>query len=104
MLELLGNLLDNACKWANSRIVCTIVLDKTVTLTVEDDGQGCSDEEIESLIKRGNRIDESKPGDGLGLAIVNDIAQLYHARLLFDRSPELGGLRIQIIFDEIASP
>jgi signal transduction histidine kinase len=100
MLELLGNLLDNACKWASSQVGCTIVVDKEIILTVEDDGPGCSEQQIESLTQRGSRIDESKPGDGLGLAIVSDIAQLYHARLLFDRSPGLGGLRVQVIFNE----
>lgn len=104
MLELLGNLLDNACKWANRRVACAISVDKTITLTVEDDGPGCSDEQIESLTQRGSRIDESKPGDGLGLAIISDIAQLYHARLLFDRSPNLGGLRVQVIFNEKIFP
>lgn len=96
MLELLGNLLDNACKWASNKVVYSIRQDQAITITVEDDGPGCNDEQIKILTQRGVRMDESVPGHGLGLAIVKDIVKLYEGDMQFDRSPELGGLRVII--------
>jgi signal transduction histidine kinase len=96
MLELLGNLLDNACKWANNKVVYSIQQDQHITITVEDDGPGCSNEQLKILTQRGVKLDESVPGHGLGLAIVKDIVNLYNGEMQFDRSPELGGLRIII--------
>ncbi|HEX5635472.1 MAG TPA: sensor histidine kinase, partial [Gammaproteobacteria bacterium] len=96
MLELLGNLLDNACKWANTKVVYSIQQDQHITITVEDDGPGCSDEQLKILTQRGVKLDESVPGHGLGLAIVKDIVNLYNGEMQFDRSPELGGLRVII--------
>ena len=95
MLELLGNLLDNACKWTTARVRCRIETGTRTVCVVEDDGPGCSDEVIQSLAQRGVRVDESVPGHGLGLAICRDIVTLYGGDLRFDRSPELGGLRVR---------
>ena len=96
MLELLGNLLDNAAKWANGRVRCRITDAEQTRFEVEDDGPGCSEEDLQRLTERGTRLDESTPGHGLGLAIVQDIVTLYHGKLTFDRSPELQGLRVII--------
>lgn len=96
MLELLGNLLDNACKWANSRVVCTITRDWDISICVEDDGPGITPDQLTLISQRGSRIDEAIPGHGLGLAIVREISDLYGASLRFDHSPSLGGLRVQI--------
>ncbi len=96
MLELIGNLADNACKWAASRVRCTVQGNDTITISVEDDGPGCSEAQLAALTRRGKRLDESVPGHGLGLAIVDDIVTLYHGELHFDRSPDLGGLRVRI--------
>ncbi len=95
MMELLGNLLDNASKWAKHKIICRIEADDFVTVTVEDDGPGVSEEQLEKLTQRGSRIDESQPGHGLGLSIVKEIVELYDGVLILDCSPELGGLRVQ---------
>ncbi len=95
MLELLGNLLDNACKWANSQVRCCIESDQGLSIMIEDDGEGCDDQQLSNLIHRGTRIDESVSGSGLGLAIVNDIVDLYQGELLFQRS-ELGGLEVRV--------
>lgn len=96
MLELLGNLLDNACKWARSQVNYSIQQDQTFNIMVEDDGPGCNDEELKILTQRGVRLDESVPGHGLGLAIVKDIVKLYEGEMQFDRSPKLGGLRVAL--------
>ncbi|HHH39186.1 MAG TPA: HAMP domain-containing histidine kinase [Sedimenticola sp.] len=100
MLELLGNLLDNACKWAASRVRCRIEVDRAgaVVIRVEDDGTGLGNEEIEHLTHRGTRLDETVEGHGLGLAIVGDIVKLYGGSIGFGRARELGGLGVQIQF------
>ena len=98
LLELLGNLLDNACKWCRSsvRLDVQATTDKGIVFTVEDDGPGCPEAALDELTKRGFRADESKPGTGLGLAIVRDIVESYDGRLTLGHSDELGGLRVQV--------
>jgi len=97
MLELLGNLLDNACKWAASRVLCRIEGEERIGIIVEDDGKGLQDDEIHLLTERGARLDETIEGHGLGLAIVGDIIKLYEGNITFRRSDELGGLCVHII-------
>ena len=96
LLELLGNLLDNAAKWAKGRVRCSIEQSDMIHIIVEDDGDGVSEEALTALTQRGHRIDESLPGHGLGLAIVKEIIELYDGTLKLDSSPELGGLRVQL--------
>ena len=96
MLELLGNLLDNACKWAHRRVVCRIQGREDIVITVEDDGQGLSDQDLDRLTQRGTRLDETVEGYGLGLAIAKDIVKLYAGRMTFDRAAKLGGLQVRI--------
>ncbi len=97
MLELLGNLLDNACKWADSRVLCSVAQrDRETGLTVEDDGPGCSDTELEAIAGRGVRLDESVDGHGLGLSIVRDIVALYGGGVSYGRSDSLGGFRAAV--------
>jgi signal transduction histidine kinase len=98
MLELIGNLLDNACKWAASRVLCTLAPDGEGgwILSVEDDGPGCSDEVLSRISSRGVRLDEAVDGHGLGLSIVEDIVALYHGRIDFGRSEDLGGFRARV--------
>jgi signal transduction histidine kinase len=99
MLELLGNLLENAFKWAEHRIkVSSLLHEDSMELVVEDDGAGCSQEQIEELTRRGVRLDEQKEGHGLGLTIAKDIASLYSAQLKLGRSEKLGGFRASISF------
>ncbi len=99
MLELLGNLLDNAFKWARARVVVTLdTSGPGPVMTVEDDGEGVPEEDLPRLRDRGRRLDESVDGHGLGLAIVHDVAEFYAAELEFARSRDLGGLRVTVRF------
>jgi signal transduction histidine kinase len=92
MLELLGNLLDNACKWAKLDILLTIEEDqKEFRCIVEDDGPGCSEAQLHTLTERGKRLDETVEGHGLGLAITQDIVRQFNGRLELGRSARLGG-------------
>lgn len=91
--EMLGNLLDNACKWARSRVEISASRDAArVLITVDDDGPGLDASLWESVLQRGVRADEAAPGSGFGLAIVRDLAELHGGTIALDRSP-LGGLR-----------
>ncbi len=96
LMELLGNLLDNACKWCRQQVSLTVSAGSGLVFTVEDDGAGCTPDEIESLTQRGFRADESAPGSGLGLSIVRDVVESYDGKLAFGRSAALGGLRVEV--------
>jgi signal transduction histidine kinase len=91
MLEMIGNLLDNACKWARHNIDVEIVFSQTLTITISDDGPGCDELNAQLLTQRGLRLDESIQGHGLGLAIVLDIVKCYEGVLDIGRSEALGG-------------
>lgn len=95
MTELLGNLGDNACKWARGRVRIAAEGGQAATLTVEDDGPGCPAEQLDRIAGRGVRLDEATEGHGLGLAIARDIVEHYGGELGFDPSP-LGGLRVTV--------
>lgn len=97
-VEMMGNLLDNACKWAKQQVVLTVVGGRVFTIIVEDDGEGARDADYALLTQRGYRIDESKPGSGLGLAIVSDIVESYNGTLSFGKSAALGGLKVEVSF------
>ncbi|MCG8443567.1 MAG: sensor histidine kinase [Caulobacterales bacterium] len=93
--EMVGNLLENAFKWARSRVVVAAEIGADparLSITVEDDGQGLPPEKREEMVRRGARLDEAAPGSGLGLSIVDDLARAYDGRLILAESG-LGGLR-----------
>jgi signal transduction histidine kinase len=94
--EMLGNLLDNACKWARSRIVVSSSEhDGRLVVTVDDDGPGLDPSMRAAVLQRGVRADEAAPGSGLGLAIVRDLAELYGGSISLTSAPA-GGLRAQL--------
>lgn len=92
MLELIGNLFDNACKYARSRARLTIsLIDDNLELAFEDDGHGLEPGQLQQLGRRGQRLDERVAGHGLGLGICRDILDYYHGELSFQKSRP-GGL------------
>jgi len=98
---MLGNLVDNACKWATSRVVIEAVAETSgvrpmLRIIVDDDGRGLSADERDQVSRRGQRLDETKPGSGLGLSIVSDLAQLYRGSLTLGSAP-IGGLRVELV-------
>ena len=102
--ELLGNLLENAFKWARSRVLLTVAEDAAapgrrpgLRLRVEDDGPGIAEDRIAHVLQRGVRGDERVQGHGIGLAIVQDIVRSYRGELHVGRSAELGGARFEVV-------
>jgi signal transduction histidine kinase len=101
--EMVGNLVDNGCKWAQSRVAIEVLTDEAeaddergrVRIIVDDDGPGLSPAEREQVALRGQRLDESKPGSGLGLSIVVELARLYGGGLTLGTAP-IGGLRAEL--------
>jgi len=102
--EMVGNLVDNACKWAQSRVNLEVVAGRpgggvpssVVRVVVDDDGPGLTPQEREQVGNRGRRLDETKPGSGLGLSIVVELAQLYGGKLELGTAP-IGGLRVELV-------
>lgn len=100
MLELIGNLLDNAVKWCSGVVLINVHHADGVLVEVEDDGPGCSPDEFSRLIERGVRLDETVAGHGLGLSIVKDIVDTYNGKLTFGRSARLDGLRVSVFLPD----
>ncbi|MDT8282768.1 MAG: ATP-binding protein [Gammaproteobacteria bacterium] len=97
MLELLGNLLDNAYKWASHKVRLTVTIDSGFHLCIEDDGPGTDLEKIDDIPRRGVRLDEKIKGHGFGLAITADIVRDYRGSINFKHSGELGGFKADVI-------
>ncbi|WP_417496199.1 sensor histidine kinase [Maricaulis sp.] len=101
--EMVGNLMDNAGKWAESRVLVTARQgdERTLELLIEDDGPGLDAAGCESALQRGVRLDEKAPGSGLGLAIVSDLAKAYDGEVILSRS-SLGGLCVRLVLPATA--
>jgi signal transduction histidine kinase len=101
--EMVGNLVDNACKWTASQVFVEVLVEPEaeagagarLRIIVDDDGRGLSEAERAQVARRGQRLDESKPGSGLGLSIVIDLAALYGGSLSLGDAPS-GGLRAEL--------
>jgi two-component system sensor histidine kinase PhoQ len=99
--ELLGNLLDNACKWSRARVRLVASVDSmgdsrtALSIVIDDDGPGIAAEDRAKVLKRGNRADENTPGHGLGLSMVHDTVALYGGHMRIDASA-LGGARFEL--------
>ena len=96
--EMVGNLIENSYKWASSiiRVHSNELADGNIELIIEDDGQGIPEEKLEQVTKRGVRLDETTPGTGLGLNIVNEMAHSYRGSLTLGKS-SMGGLKATLI-------
>jgi len=100
--EMVGNLVDNACKWAGSRVSIEVLLEQlepsrqAVRIVVDDDGPGLTPAQRDRVARRGQRLDETKPGSGLGLSIVVELAGLYGGALNLGTAP-IGGLRAELV-------
>ena len=102
--EMAGNLVDNACKWCEGRVMIELLVEAatagelgpTIRIIIDDDGRGLTHAERAQVARRGQRLDESKPGSGLGLSIVADLATLYGGNLRLGSAP-IGGLRAELL-------
>jgi signal transduction histidine kinase len=100
--EMIGNLVDNACKWAQTRVAIEVSAEMqdgqrpVLRIVVDDDGRGLTPSEREQVARRGRRLDETKPGSGLGLSIVLELATLYGGSLTLGTAP-IGGLRAELV-------
>jgi signal transduction histidine kinase len=98
--DMVGNLLDNACRFARHEVNVTISAINELSIVIDDDGPGIPPEQRASVLQRGERLDESMPGSGLGLAISVDLVDLYGGELLLEDSP-LGGLRVRLLIPKV---
>lgn len=97
-LELVGNLLDNASKWAKQTVRLVIKADgEKLSIRVEDDGPGCSELELKLLSEPGMWLNEKNSGHGLGLSLIRSIVKLYSGTVTFGRSEQLGGFSADIV-------
>lgn len=99
LLEILGNLIDNACKYGQQQILIRILDDrKMINLSIEDDGKGLNSSQLKEIIQRGKRLDQTLEGQGIGLAVVDEIVKAYELEMQFGSST-LGGLKVVLSFN-----
>ncbi len=106
LLELLGNVLDNACKWCRAHVRVSAKLSSEtrtdqLTLTIEDDGPGIDEADAQRVLQRGTRVDQTVPGHGIGLGVTRDIIDAYEGRIVIARSA-LGGAAVTLVLPGIA--
>ncbi|MCU7906966.1 MAG: histidine kinase [Candidatus Thiodiazotropha sp. (ex Epidulcina cf. delphinae)] len=96
LMELLGNLLENACKYGAGQVRVSASMEEYLHLCVEDDGQGIPEGEADAVLQRGHRADQHHSGQGIGLAVAADIVGAYGGALKISRSDRLGGAAVQV--------
>ncbi len=101
LLEVAGNVMENACKWSRRRVCATAASAGAglLRITVEDDGPGLPPERRAEVLRRGARLDESAPGSGLGLSIVDELAKAYGGSVVLGAS-DLGGLKVEVFLPQ----
>ena len=96
--EMMGNILENAFKWSREAVRLTAARDADkAIITIEDDGPGISDQQRETALVPGMRLDTAVPGTGLGLSISQDLASAYGGELKLGESEDFNGLKVQIV-------
>ncbi len=107
LLEVLGNLLDNACKYGNGRVSVVASLaeipERQMSIVVEDNGPGIAADNRDSVLQRGVRLDSLQQGQGIGLAVVADIVSSYGGQMEVSDS-DMGGARVQLVFSNVQTP
>jgi signal transduction histidine kinase len=103
--EMVGNLVDNACKWAQLRVSIEVVAERrdsgpAARIIIDDDGPGLNPAQRDQVARRGRRLDQTKPGSGLGLSIVLELAALYGGSLQLGNAP-IGGLRAELVLPAV---
>lgn len=102
LTEMLGNLLDNACKAAKSEVTITIIKHQTgMEICIEDDGKGVSFDQRDTILERGKRLDTYEQGHGIGLSIVQDLVSSYQGKLTLGTSNSLDGAKFTVTFDHV---
>ncbi len=95
--EMLGNLIENAAKYGGGSVFVTVEdADDMVEIIIEDDGRGIPEKDRQRIFDRGVRLDSGKPGTGLGMAIVRDVAEIYNGSVLLEESEDMGGLLVRL--------
>ena len=105
LLEIAGNVIENACKWCRGqvRIAASPLGPRQLSLVIEDDGPGLPPQDREEMVRRGARLDENAPGSGLGLSIVDELVRAYGGEMTLGASP-LGGLKVELILPRAGDP
>jgi two-component system sensor histidine kinase PhoQ len=98
LMELLGNLLENACKYGRSQVAVSVTSKESLKISIEDDGEGIPEDQLEDVFKRGHRVDTRHPGQGIGMAVAADIATAYGGSIEISKSDRLGGAAVHIRF------
>ena len=99
LMELLGNLIDNACKACRSQVAIQVIQSKTLCIGISDDGPGVPEDKRESLLTRGTRLDTYESGHGVGMAIVSDLVKSYRGTLTITEADNLGGAQFILEFN-----
>ena len=96
LMELLGNLMENACKYGDGHIRVRVESGKELLLSVEDNGSGIPEDQAEAVLRRGHRADQQHPGQGIGLSVAADITAAYGGRIEIGLGQQLGGAAILV--------
>ncbi|MEJ2403967.1 MAG: ATP-binding protein [Candidatus Thiodiazotropha sp.] len=95
-MEILGNLMENACKYGRQRVRVSGRQEHSLTLFIEDDGKGIPADQAKAVFHRGHRADTRQPGQGIGLAVASDIVTAYGGQIEIAESKVLGGAAVKL--------